>query len=247
VLAILAGILFGDLSISNWKLILILSILVVFFDLSLLLTPNITKLGNAEFQKEESLINQTILKMENITNSNYDRIKLFYSLLKEASQYLQSISPATPTEWDDELYRYVKLYTDEFGLGLKMWAIDFASIDTSIVDQKKRLWGRRKDVFNEALKQTLIQTLQRIENALTISFQGNTEKIAEWLRDEKFSIQGNVVVVPVTYHQKKLYIFVLREDKGTPLDIDAYYIAGMANVFFSLKAPEGVRNLNSMV
>lgn len=235
VLAIGAGLIVNELKLSNWQFILTLSMIAVFMDLSLVLTPNITKIWNTELKKEESIIDQAVLKMETVTKSNYARINFFVSLLKEASLYLEKIHPQTPKEWDDELYQFVQNYTDTFGFNLKMWTVDYSTIDTSIVDTKERLWKKSKDVFDKALKLTIIEKLQHIENSLTISFQNKKENIADDLYDERFLIQDNILVVPVSFHQKKLYLFVVREDKGAPLDVDAYYIAGIANLYFNLK------------
>lgn len=234
-LAIGTGLFVDELQLSNWQFILMLSMIVVFMDLGLVLTPNITKIWNTELKKEESIIDQAVLKMETITKSNYTRINFFASLLKEASQNLGDKDTKTPEEWDKQLYQFVRSYTDTFGLSLKMWTVDYSTIDTSIVDLKERLWRKSKDVFEKALKLTIIETLQHIENSLTISFLDKKENIADDLCDERFLIQDNILVVPVSFHQKKLYLFVVREDKGAPLDIDAYYIAGVANLYFNLK------------
>ena len=111
------GVITESINIEDWTYILSLTAIVVFIDLSVLLTPSILKIWQAEFLTGSEFLEATIKENEKIQRAMVTKVGYMSVLVQDSLYYFQQKSvPDNEDEYLSELIKYLALYCDEFGL-----------------------------------------------------------------------------------------------------------------------------------
>jgi hypothetical protein len=118
------GIVAGYIDYKNWQILLQLTAFVIFADLGVFKTPNITKIWSAEFQ-HRTKIEKAIEVNEDFIKSTSMKFQVFSDVIKQTEAYFE-LKSAIPQSWNDyqrELKQYLHLYTEKFRfkLDLVLW------------------------------------------------------------------------------------------------------------------------------
>lgn len=119
------GIVAGYIDYRNWQVLLQLTAFIVFSDLGVFQTPNITKIWSAEFQHRTKIEN-AIEVNEDFIKSTSMKMQVFSDVIKQTEAYFAPKSPVH--SWNDyrrELKQYLHLYTEKFRFKLELF--DFKS------------------------------------------------------------------------------------------------------------------------
>jgi hypothetical protein len=114
----------GYIDYKNWQILLQLTAFVIFADLGVFQTPNITKIWSAEFQ-HRTKIEKAIEVNEDFIKSTSMKLQVFSDVIKQTEAYFE-LKSAIPQSWNDyqrELKQYLHLYTEKFRfkLDLVLW------------------------------------------------------------------------------------------------------------------------------
>ncbi|MCG7380043.1 type II toxin-antitoxin system SpoIISA family toxin [Paenibacillus sp. ACRSA] len=119
------GIVTGYIDYRNWQVLLQLTAFIVFSDLGVFQTPNITKIWSAEFQ-HRTKIEKAIEVNEDFIKSTSMKMQVFSDVIKQTESYFAPKSPIHSwNEYRRELKQYLHLYTEKFRFKLELF--DFKS------------------------------------------------------------------------------------------------------------------------
>lgn len=220
VIALGFGIIAGNIKIADWTYILSLAAIAIFIDLSVLLTPSILKIWQAEFLTGSEFLEDTIKENEKIQRAMITKVEYMSVLVQDAIYYFeQKPVPETVEEYVRELKRYLALYCDEFGLSVDIneyEADDSTDLEISIKETIKQKLIRIDHIHNFGFNQRLIL-------AFTDSIY-NSEVIT--LEDY------DALLIPV-HLQMYNFIIVIKKDKGIPIEVDGVHVANLVHIYDS--------------
>lgn len=160
----LIGFLVGEFEVNDWKLLLELTAVFVFIDLSIFQTPNILKIWNAEFQHSDYL--KRIIKENNeAISSTANKIQKFTEIIGISADYFTE--DMVPNNWDEykkELTKYLNKYTDTFQFHLAMFPFDTTIDDDDLKQSIKNAFRELELCYNltindRALRAEMIEQL----------------------------------------------------------------------------------------
>lgn len=220
VLALGIGIIADGINISNWTYILSLTAIVVFIDLSILLTPSILKIWQAEFLTGSEFLEATIKENEKIQRAMVTKVEHMSILVQDAIYYFeQKAIPESREEYVRELKQYLALYGDEFGLSVDIneyEADDLTDLEVSI-------------------KETIKQKLIRIDHIHNFGFnQSNLLAFTDSIFNSEVITLENYDALFIPVHLRMYnFIIVIKKDKGIPIEVDGVHIANLVHIYDS--------------
>ncbi|WP_322904282.1 type II toxin-antitoxin system SpoIISA family toxin [Paenibacillus sp. SGZ-1009] len=116
------GIICGYIDYKNWHVLLQLVAFVIFADLGVFQTPNITKIWNAEFQ-QRTKIEKVIEVNTDFIQSTSIKLQVFSEVITQTEAYFEP-KGLRPQNWNDyqrELKQYLHLYTGKFRFKLELF------------------------------------------------------------------------------------------------------------------------------
>lgn len=220
VLCLGIGIIAGGINITNWTYILSLTAIVVFIDLSVLLTPSILKIWQAEFITGSEFLEATIKENEKIQRATVTKVEHMSLLVQDAIYYFeQKPVPENGEEYERELKNYLVLYCEEFGLSVDInqyEADDSIDLDISVRERIKQKLIRIDHIHNFDFNQQLLQSFtDSIFNLEVITLEDH-----------------DALLIPI-HLQMYNFIIVLKKDKGIPIEVDGVHIANLVHIYDS--------------
>ena len=214
------GVIAESINIEDWAYILSLTAIVVFIDLSVLLTPSILKIWQAEFLTGSEFLEATIKENEKIQRAMVTKVGHMSVLVQDSLYYFQQKSvPENEDEYLSELNKYLALYCEEFGLKVDLnqyQADESVDLDITIKEEIKQKLIRIDHIHNFGFNQ---QSLNTFTEAIF-----NLEVIP--LEDH------DALLIPVHLHSYN-FIIVLKRDKGIPIEVDGIHVANLVHIYDS--------------
>ncbi|MFG3613385.1 type II toxin-antitoxin system SpoIISA family toxin [Rummeliibacillus stabekisii] len=183
------GFLVGEFEINDWKLLLELTAVFVFIDLSIFQTPNILKIWNAEFQHSDYL--KRIIKENNeAISSTANKVQKFTEIIDISADYFTE--DMEPNDWDEykkELTKYLNKYTDTFQFHLAMFPFD-TTIDDNVLKRSIRNAFRELELcYNLAINDRTLR-----EEMIEQLFNGQSFEVKESRTESEHSTRKIFVI-----------------------------------------------------
>nr|WP_198044796.1 type II toxin-antitoxin system SpoIISA family toxin [Lysinibacillus timonensis] len=241
------GILFDEINLTNWQFILTLSGIIIFIDITILLTPSILKVFSTEFQYTDYVENiiKTNDKREKSTLDRVNTMSEMIQLAGEDFRYNRS-NNINRTEIE-ELEEYLQRYSSQYGFTNQIFEIDYVPIPITEVSSKDRreLDIEELELLTEQLGfvKGIEKCLNEIERLNSFTLAENREVYIEALSNLKIVslLNEDSMIVPVDMEQRQLLI-VLKNKKGELLEVDAIHIINLVYIFYIYK--EDILNID---
>lgn len=213
VLGVLYGVLLGEVDYQDWKLLLQMSALVAFIDLSLFQTPNILKFWSAEFQHADT-IEENIKKNEERLEFMNRKSSVFTEIMQEAMDELTGGPAITNKEsYKNELEDFLKKYTDEFDFSVRIF---FLPDDLEKEDE---------------IKQGILQIVSRVENIYNCTIEEKETVQESLFRAEAYVFDNERHVIIPIYEGDKNFLITLSANQENIIEIDLANIINLVTVF----------------
>ncbi|MFC0273428.1 type II toxin-antitoxin system SpoIISA family toxin [Metabacillus herbersteinensis] len=235
--AVSLGLMFDQIVLSNWPFILTLASIVIFMDLTLLLTPSIMKIWNTEFQYSDYVEN-VIDKNEKIQQGTMRRVGTMSEMIQNAGEYFSGIAiPNTAKEESDQLENYLSTYSNQYGFLVQLWDVEWGKSDESKEEEDLidlTLENLTEEEEELAFLEGIDEVLTRIERLNSFDLGIERESyITSLSQSEIISlIKEDSMIVPVFMNEKNLFV-VLKNQKGTLLEVDAVHITNLIYLYHS--------------
>ncbi|WP_155113927.1 type II toxin-antitoxin system SpoIISA family toxin [Metabacillus mangrovi] len=220
------GILFKQLDLQNWPLILELAALFVFIDLAVFQTPDILKIWNTEFQ-HSSYIRKTIKKNEEVLGYNAIKVQNFTEVISKSPDHFSGIpTPAGWSQYRNELKKYLELYAETFQFHISIFPFD---IDNDSYQLKQNLTGAfsRLEMFHNKAIQDAGWRDRLIEKLL----EGRSIELKDKQEEEESSDMKKKAFI-VAYYGESYNMLIGISSHFVDVDgIDASHILNMAQIF----------------
>ncbi|RLQ94238.1 type II toxin-antitoxin system SpoIISA family toxin [Falsibacillus albus] len=200
------GVIVGDLEPADWKLILQLAAVIVFIDISVLLTPSIMKIWNTEFQYGD-FFKDTIQKNDAIQRNMVKKTNYMSYMLQQTTLPFEG-EPVT-------LHQYLNIYAEQFGLSVFVYELG-------------------NSIEEGELRASIRSTLSTITNTYNIE-ELDTDDIAVMLfESEIVSLDGeDLMIIPAYPSSANMVLAVLHNQNGILLEVDAIHIANLVYLYDS--------------
>ncbi|WP_338781585.1 type II toxin-antitoxin system SpoIISA family toxin [Metabacillus sp. FJAT-52054] len=200
---------FQILSMKDWPLILQLAAAAVFIDLSIFQTPNIQKIGSAEFKHSE-WIEQTIQHNERTLEYMRKKSTAFSLIIQEEEDLMPKESSLQSFEdYERSITAYVEIYTDQFDFHVKLYHL-VGDDDYHFTQSIHQVLGRLETIFNISINDKQHVTDQ-LKQARVHSF--NEEKVA---------------VIPIYGHYS--YLLILSARENSVMEIDTLHVINLVKI-----------------
>jgi Toxin SpoIISA, type II toxin-antitoxin system len=208
------GMMTGKVDYKDWKLLTELTVMIVFVDLAVFQTPNILKIGRAEFQHSDE-IKKTIQESTEIILQNIKKVEKFSNVIQETDDFFAQRSlPSSQEEYKNLLEEYLKLYTQTFDFSLSFFFFPLPE------DEKSQKRDIKKQIENIAIRHRKDFSEEEKENMLNLFFDG---KIIHIEKNKLVAIPcyGIFYGMIITLEAKDVYVDM----------IDASHISNLVYVF----------------
>ena len=236
--AVASGILMNEIKISNWQFLLTLTAIVIFIDLSLILTPSIMKIWKAEFQYGDYVEN--VIEANNkIHRGTMRRVGTMSEMIQNAGTYFEELIPEPNAIFErEELEKYLKLYSDQYGFAIQLWDLTIEPFDANLIPSEERAKMNNEELETYIEDVSLLQAIHRLVDDIERlnSFELGNEKeeyVSSLFQSEIISvIKEDSMIVPVYMDQRSMLI-VLKNTSGELLEVDAVHITNLIYLFYS--------------
>lgn len=214
--AILIGLLWDEISLSNWKFLLTLSSLVLFIDISILLTPSIMKFWHAEFNYPEN-VQKSIKESKRLRDRILYRVGTMSEMIQNVGSYIQVVS-TDEDERIEDTETFINEYCDKYGLNTKLFRLTIQNVESE-----------------QALFRTLLgETLEQIDRDYGLSLSLNREENIDVLFDSSVLsvLDEGFMILPV-YMDGNNLLAVIESKKGEILEVDAVHITNLIFLYHS--------------
>ena len=220
VISIGIGILSDGIDITNWTYILSLTAISVFIDLSILLTPSILKIWQAEFLTGSEFLEATIKENEKIQRAMVTKVEHMSILVQDAIYYFEQVTiPENSEEYINGLNKYLLQYCDEFGLSFDI--IEYEADESVDLDR--------------SIKENIRQKLIRIDHIHNFGF--NQQLILMYAESifqlEVITLEDHDALLVPVHLLSYNFIIVLKKDKGIPIEVDGVHVANLVHIYDS--------------
>ncbi|MDQ0199974.1 type II toxin-antitoxin system SpoIISA family toxin [Neobacillus ginsengisoli] len=215
VCAICLGFIFDRLRISDWKELVSIMAMVVFVDLALLLTPNILKMGSAEFEYTNS-VEETIKENEKIQKGMVKRIERMSDIIQDAGFFFTGIQYDLTTEQEEtHLDSFIEQYSGTFGFVVQLWKVTSNPTD------------------EEETKQQIRTILEQIDDMYVLDLEENLDSHSESLfQTEVVTLLDKDCIIAPVFMSSHSFIVFLRKEKGFLLEVDAVHVLNLVYLYY---------------
>ncbi|MBP0723679.1 type II toxin-antitoxin system SpoIISA family toxin [Bacillus sp. RG28] len=210
---VLIGYGWGRINNTDWKLIGTMLGCIVFVDLAIFLTPNITKLFNAEFQNEQ-LLEESLRKMKKTVDHVTLKTIQFNSVIEYSDYHFrEKEDPKNNEEYKKDLEEYLSMYNDVFQYDMKVHRIDSSTVE--IRDQHM---------------QTILQSFQMWSN-IEIPGKQYEENVNTLLQEKILVVEIDEYIIAYSEGVHNSFLIAIKSN-GSPVNgVDAYYIISLCRTF----------------
>ncbi|AZB42688.1 hypothetical protein CEF21_10510 [Bacillus sp. FJAT-42376] len=198
------------LSIQDWPLLLQLASAAIFIDLAIFQTPNIQRIGSAEFKHSE-WIEQTIQQNERTLEYMRKKSTAFSLIIQEEEDLMPKESFFQSfEEYSRFVTGYVEVYTDQFDFNVKVYALS------------------GEDDYH--FSQSILQILNRLETIFNLSIH-DKQDVSEQLKQARVHSfeEDSVAVIPI--YGRYSYLLVLSARENPIMEIDTLHVINLVHLF----------------
>ncbi|MCD7035513.1 type II toxin-antitoxin system SpoIISA family toxin [Metabacillus sp. GX 13764] len=209
-IGIIIGSITHSIAFSDWQLLLKAAGFIVFIDLAIFQTPNIQKIGSAEFQHTD-LIEKTITQNEKTISFMRRKSSVFSFLVQEGEWMTNEADPiASFKDYERQLTFIIQQYTSQFDFDFRIYEL----ADTE------------EHTFDEGI----IQILSSTENIYNIDIPNKEDVTENLAHAQTISFdEDKIVLIPIYSHYS--YLIVLSANKGPIMEIDAIHLVNLVSMF----------------
>lgn len=159
------GVIMEYFVIVDWKLLALIAVIVVFIDLSVFTTPDILKIGNAEFQN--NYVKRTLELNVDAIKTSANKVEKLANVVVNTAPILTTVNqPSTWEEYREELKRYLNLYADPFQLNVSFFKFDSPAIVDDLAENIEEAFRDAELFFDKNIesfewRNQLIQELSK--------------------------------------------------------------------------------------
>lgn len=206
----------GDFPVSTPAELGILVVLVVFVDLAIFQTPDITKFMNQEFKHEE--VEETVHKREDMVALQGMKLMVVNQIIRKVKEeWLADDIDMTHEEYEDFVRTYLENFTNEFDMGLLTYYVPSSDDSTAYKNDLDDTYSKIREKFKFDIRSVGMrkrQVINRLES-------GNSIIIIE--KDSSYAI---VPFSPRNFSYN--FIFVVHTKNGETLnETDAALVTNM--------------------
>lgn len=178
-LVIGVGLIIGDFKvIMDWKSLSLIGIAMIFIDLAVFSTPDISKIGNAEFRGSLHVRN-AIKTSKELIDASANKVKKFTEVISKTAGYFETLSrPTDLDEYKNEMRKYLNLYADTFQSNVSIF--DFAMIDNEelLRENIERAFGSAEICYNKHIEDAewRSELIQNLLKGVAVKFINKDEK-----------------------------------------------------------------------
>lgn len=217
------GIVTGYIDYKNWQILLQLTAFVIFADLGVFQTPNITKIWSAEFQ-QRTKIEKAIEVNADFIQSTSMKLQVFSDVIKQTEAYFEPKS-TIPQSWNDyqrELKQYLHLYTGKFRFKLELFHFKSELQDDVTKDNIDKALSKLETLFLYEIDDTPGKENEPSQRMQFIDkFLAGKGVVAD---------QKKLIIVPI-FGGKSALLGVRTSDGSSVDDADITNIINLARIF----------------
>lgn len=212
------GFIFDQLKLSDWEELVSLMVMVVFVDLAILLTPNILKMGNAEFEYTNS-VEETIKENEKIQKSTVKRIGRMSDIIQDAGIIFSELEEDDSFQTEqEELKKFVDQYADTFGFSVDLWEVEADPMN------------------DEDTKQQIHTILEQMDTMFTLDLNETMDSYTEsLLQTEILTLVDKDCIIAPIFMSSHSFVAILQRNKGYLLEVDAVHVLNLVYLFYVYK------------
>ncbi|GMK42021.1 hypothetical protein PCCS19_50800 [Paenibacillus sp. CCS19] len=219
------GFVFGYIDYRDWKLLLQLTALVVFSDIAVFQTPNITKIWSAEFQHNAIAKKAIEGNMEQIESTSI-KLSEFSEVVRQTNNHFAPITANTQlwADYEQQLRSYLNLYTNRFRYAVHFFPFTYDAAD---VDMTKQNISQALDNFEVQFGHRIDPTPGRDQEP---SPRGKAmDKLVHG--NGVFLDSDKLLVVPIFFHGRD-YLIGVKASQGLKLDpVDNTNLVNLCRIF----------------
>ncbi|MFY4773595.1 type II toxin-antitoxin system SpoIISA family toxin [Metabacillus sp. RGM 3146] len=210
----IAGMIIGfvtySISLTDWRLLIQIAGFIIFIDLGIFQTPNIQKIGSAEFQHTD-LIEKTITQNEKTIAFMRRKSNVFSYLVQDGEWVSNTADPIRNfSDYERQLSLLVQQYTDQFDFSFRIYEL----ADTE------------EHSFDEAVENILDST----ENIYNVDIHNKEDVVENLAHAQVYSFnEDKIVIIPI--YSYFAYLIVLSANKSPIMEIDAIHIVNLVSIF----------------
>ncbi|MCA1054254.1 type II toxin-antitoxin system SpoIISA family toxin [Rossellomorea aquimaris] len=231
--AISLGLLMDELNLTNWPFILTLTAIVIFMDLTILLTPSIMKIWSAEFQYTD-YVEEIIKTNDKIHKAMVYRVEAMSEIIQKNNELL----PPSRSYSEQELRNYLDLYAEKFGVKVQIHRIpeiDFSAndfdplvIDGLAADETQML----VEVYR--LTEGIKIATEQIKTIHNFDYNSEEDYVETLAQSAVVSLVDDESMLVPVFMNTDQFIVVLKKEFGDVLEVDAIHITNLIYLFYSL-------------
>ncbi len=239
--AIAIGLLMGEVKLSNWQFLLTLTTVIVFVDLSILLTPSIMKLWKAEFQYGDYVEN-VIKTNDKIQKGTMRRVGTMSDMIQNAGHYFADLSVFEHRSMKRQLQDYLETYAKQYGFKIQLWEIVTEPYDVTRIpiDEQNHMNPQELEDYtkNLSILEAIDKALTDIERLNAFEYGDKKESYIQSLFQLEIIslVEEDSMIVPVFLEDDdRDMLVVLKNDNGELLEVDAVHITNLIYLFYSFR------------
>lgn len=232
--SVAAGLMVGEIGFADWQAVLFLMLMTVFTDVALLLTPNILKIGNAEFQYD-SYIENVVKENQKVHAATLHRVQSLSEIIQRTDEYIARLPAAGTGDFVGDLQRYLEQYSRIYGFSIRIWRIEPKTMDAGLIPIQTRIFMNQGEIIEMLTGIGIESALDEMERWLTVDFGDEKEDYVASLMDSAIVTVPNeeMMIVPV-YLGDVVYLILLKNERGQLYEVDGIHIANLAHLFSCL-------------
>ncbi|ADU30661.1 type II toxin-antitoxin system SpoIISA family toxin [Evansella cellulosilytica] len=209
------GFLYEAIDYTNWKLILQLTVFIIFIDIAVFQTPNMLKFWSGDQTKSE-YIEKTIKKNEETLGYNTRKVEKFMEVIQYSSfHFYNKTTPDSKDKYISNLKDYIRLYTDTFQFHISIFPFEVTGNDDELKESVRQTFSNVEKCYNY-----IIEDISERENIISSLSSGKSMMLK----------QDKLFIVSYFGEQYNLLICIKSEDVSVD-GIDASHVINLAHIF----------------
>ncbi|WP_019414885.1 type II toxin-antitoxin system SpoIISA family toxin [Paenisporosarcina sp. TG20] len=229
-LVIGVGLIIGDFKvIIDWKSLSLIGIAMIFIDLSVLSTPDISKIGKTEFQGS-LYVRNAIKKNQELIDASANKVKKFTEVISKTADYFEPLNqPINSDKYKEEMRKYLNLYADTFQSNVSIFDLDITNDSEEELENVEKAFRNAEICYNKHIEDAewRSELIQNLLKGVAVKFVNKDEK--DLSPKTKESLKK---VFIVAYFGESYNMLIGIHSDFVPLNaVDASHILSLAQIF----------------
>lgn len=224
------GLIIGDVKvIMDWKSLSLIGIAMIFIDLAVFSTPDISKIGNAEF-KGSPYVRNAIKKNKELIDASANKVQKFNEVIFKTAGYFEPLNqPTNLDEYKNQMRKYLNLYADTFQSNVSIFDFDMIDDEELLMKNIEKSFGSAELCYNKHIKDAewRSELIQNLLKGVAIQFVNKDE--TNLLPKTKESLRK--VFIVAYYGESYNMLIGIHSDFVELNAVDASHILSLAQIF----------------